>query len=53
MAYTFSKIDATSLTIDALRPLIEASFQQLEQNMKFPVEADTRQLKMSFIEKML
>ena len=53
MAYTFSKIDTASLTIEDLRPLIEASFQQVEKNMKFPVEADTRQLKMSFLEQML
>jgi hypothetical protein len=53
MAYTFSKIDAASLTMEDLRPLIEVSFQQLEQNMKFPVEADTRQLKISFLEQML
>ena len=53
MAYTFSKIDAASLTTEDLRPLIEISFQQLEQNMKFPVEADTRQLKISFVEQML
>lgn len=53
MAYTFSKIDAASLTLEDLRPLIESSFQQLEQNMKFPVEADTQQLKMSFVEQML
>jgi hypothetical protein len=38
MAYTFSKIDAASLTIEDVRPLIESSFQQMEQNMKFPVE---------------
>lgn len=53
MAYTFSKIDAASLTIEDLRPLIETSFQQVEQNMKFPVEANTQQLKMSFVEQML
>jgi hypothetical protein len=53
MAYTFSKIDAASLTVEDLRPLIETSFQQLEQNMKFPVEADTQQLKMSFLEQIL
>jgi hypothetical protein len=53
MAYTFSKIDAASLTIEDLRPLIEASFHQVEKNMKFPVEADTRQLKMTFLEQML
>lgn len=53
MAYTFSKIDATSLTIEDLRPLIEISFQQVERNMKFPIEAVTRQLKMSFLEQML
>ena len=53
MTYTFSKIDAVSLTIEDLRPLIEVSFQQLEQNIKFPVEADTRQLKISFVEQML
>lgn len=53
MAYTFSKIDAASLTIEDLRPLIETSFQQVEQNMKFPVEADTQQLKISFVEQML
>lgn len=53
MAYTFSKIDAASLTVEDLRPLIETSFQQVEQNMKFPVEADTQQLKMSFVEQML
>ncbi len=53
MAYTFSKIDAASLKIEDLRPLIESSFQQLEQNMKFPVEADTQQLKMDFLEQIL
>lgn len=53
MAYTFSKIDATSLAVEDLRPLIESSFQQLEQNMKFPVEADTQQLKLAFLEQVL
>lgn len=53
MAYTFSKIDAASLKIEDLRPLIESSFHQLEQNMKFPVEADTHQLKMDFLEQIL
>jgi hypothetical protein len=53
MAYTFSKIDASSLAIEDLRPLIEASFHQVEQNMKFPDEADTQQLKLAFIEQIL
>lgn len=53
MAYTFSKIDAASLAVEDLRPLIESSFQQLEQNMKFPIEADTYQLKLAFLEQVL
>jgi hypothetical protein len=53
MAYTFSKIDAASLVIEDLRPLIESSFQQLEQNLKFPIEANSQQLKMDFLEQIL
>ena len=53
MAYTFSRIDAASLGIEDLRPLVESSFQQLEQNMKFPVEANTQQLKLAFLEQVL
>ena len=53
MAYTFSKIDAASLAVEDLRPLIESSFQQLKQNMKFPVEANTQQLKLAFLEQVL
>lgn len=53
MAYTFSTVESASLTIEDLRPLIESSFQQIEQNMKFPVEANTQQLKMAFLEQVL
>lgn len=53
MAYTFSKVEAASLTVEDLRPLIESSLQQLENNIRFPVEADTQQLRISFVEEML
>jgi hypothetical protein len=53
MAYTFSKVETASLTVEDLRPLVESSLQQLEHNIRFPVEADTQQLKMSFLEQML
>lgn len=53
MAYTFSTVESASLTIEDLRPLIESSFQQIEQNMKFPVEADTQELKIAFVEQVL
>ena len=53
MAHTFSKVEAASLTVEDLRPLVESSLQQLENNIRFPVEANTQELRISFVEQML
>jgi hypothetical protein len=53
MAYTFSRVDPSALVMDDLRPLIESSFHQLLQNMKFPAQADTDALKIAFLEQTL
>lgn len=53
MAYTFSRVAPSSLTIEDVRPLIESSFQQILQNMPFPVEADTDAAKMLFLEQLV
>ena len=53
MAYTFSKVEPASLTVEDFRPLVESSLPQLENNIRFPVEAGNQQLKLAFVGQML
>jgi len=53
MAYTFSKADLATLTIQDIRPLVQGSFNKLLQNMKFPVEAKSNTSKREFLEQLL